>query len=238
MAIKSKSEIISRFLTPAVNFFLRSQLEKVEDLNIKIIAGDRQILTGKIEQISLATTKVIYQGIHVTKADVSTANIAVNLGGILRGKPLRLLHPIFVQGNIKLIPDDLHTSIHSPLLSQGLIDLIIILLEKKGIKDPQKIVEKYQFIWQDLTINSDKFILTSNLIDSNGKINQLILSSGLALKSEHELLFNPIHLEGIPDLDNILINNLEIDLGRDVELTELVLTETELSCSGKAKVVS
>ncbi len=238
MAIKSKSEIISRFLTPAVKFFLRSQLEEVEDLNIKIIAGDRQILTGKIEQVSLVTSKVVYQGIHVTKADVSTENIAVNLGGILRGKPLRLLHPIFVQGNIKLIPDDLHTSIHAPLLHQGLIDLIVILLEKKEIKNPEKIIEKYEFIWQDLIINPDKFILTANLIDTHGKINKLILSSGLALKSEHELLFNPIHLEGIPDLESILINNLEIDLGSDVELTELILTEKELSCSGKAKVVS
>ena len=238
MAIKSKSEIISRFLTPAVKFWLRSQLETVEDLNIKISAGDRQILRGKIEEVSLQTTKVIYQGIHVSQAEVSTQDIAVNLGGILRGKPLRLLHPIFVQGNIKLIPEDLHTSISSDLLSQGLVDLVGILLENKGIAESQQILEKYQFQWQDLTISPDKFILTANLIDSKQQEYELILRSGLALKSDHELLFNPIHLEGIPDLDDIIINDLEVDLGSDVELTELILTKEQLSCSGKVKVVS
>lgn len=238
MAMKSKSEIISRFLTPAVKFWLRSQLETVEDLNIKISAGDRQILRGKVDQVSLQTTKVIYQGIHVSQAEVSTQDIAVNLGGILRGKPLRLLHPIFVQGNINLIPEDLHTSISSDLLSQGLVDLVGILLENKGIVGTKQILEKYQFQWQDLTISPDKFILTANLIDSGQQEYQLILRSGLALKSDHELLFNPIYLEGIPDLDPIVINDLEVDLGSDVELTELILTEEQLYCSGKVKVVS
>lgn len=238
MAIKNKSEIISHVLTPAVRFWLRSQLEKVEDLNIKITAGDRQILKGKIEEVSLQTTKAIYQGIHVSQAEVKTEDIAVNLGGILRGKPLKLLHPIFVEGEIKLSPDDLHTSIHSPLLSQGLIDLIGILLENQGIEEPQRILEQYQFQWQDLTINSDKFILTANLFDAQENRSQLTLSSGLTLKSDRELLFNPICLEGIPNLQDIIINNLVIDLGSGVELSQLILTEQELFCSGKVKVVS
>jgi len=63
MAIKSKSEIISHILTPAIKFWLRSQLQNVVDLTIEINAGDKQILTGKIDQVSLQTNKAIYQGI-------------------------------------------------------------------------------------------------------------------------------------------------------------------------------
>ena len=238
MPIKSKSEIISRFLTPAVKLWLRSQLETAEDLNINISAQDRQILKGKISQVSLQTTKAIYQGIHVSQAEVSTEDIAVNLGGILRGKPLKLLQPIFVQGNIKLSPEDLQTSIYSELLAQGLIDLVAILLEKKGITETQTILDNYQFDWENLTISPDKFFLTANLIDTNQQQYELILRAGLTLKSNRELLFDPIHLEGIPEWGNIIINNLEIDLGNDVELKELILTEEQLSCSGKVKVVS
>jgi hypothetical protein len=238
MPIKNKSEIISRFLTPAIKFWLRSQLETVENLEIKIAAGDRQILKGKIDEVFLQTTKVIYQGIHVSQAEVSTQNIAVNLGGILRGKPLRLLQPIFVQGNIHLIPEDLHISISSDLLSQGLVDLVAILLESQEIFASQTILEKYQFQWQNLTISPDKFSLTANLIDVQQKQHSLILRSGLTLKSQRELLFNPIHLQGIPDLDDLIINDVTIDLGSHVELAQLTLTEKHLYCSGRVKVIS
>ena len=47
--VKRKSEIISRFLAPAITFWLKSQLEKVEDLDIAISAGDTKILRGKID---------------------------------------------------------------------------------------------------------------------------------------------------------------------------------------------
>lgn len=83
MTIKSKSEIISRFLTPAIKFWLRSQLSTVEDLKMEIHAGDKQILRGKINEVSVQTTKAVYQDIHISQASVSTENIAVNLGGIL-----------------------------------------------------------------------------------------------------------------------------------------------------------
>ena len=66
--VKRKSEIISRFLTPAITFWLKTQLEQVEDLDINISAGDTKILRGKIDRVSLTTTKAIYQGIYVNHA--------------------------------------------------------------------------------------------------------------------------------------------------------------------------
>ncbi|BAQ61999.1 hypothetical protein GM3708_2405 [Geminocystis sp. NIES-3708] len=238
MAIKNKSEIISHILTPAIKFWLRSQLQAVEDLNIEIHGGDKQILTGKIDQVSLQTKKAIYQGIHVSKAAVNTKNIAINLGGILRGKPLKLLQPIFVNGEIILTLDDIQTSLNSNLLHQGLIDLVHLLLEHEKIDNFEQILSKYEFDWQDIILHDDKFILKAILTNNQRENADLILTSSLTLKDDHTLLFNPIEIDKIPDLETIVINNFEVDLGNDVALAQLTLNSDKLSCFGKIKIIS
>ena len=42
---RKQSRLIARVLAPAVQFWLRSQLSQIEDLQIKIEAGDRQLLS-------------------------------------------------------------------------------------------------------------------------------------------------------------------------------------------------
>jgi hypothetical protein len=238
MKIQNKSEIISHILTPAIKFWLRSQLETVEDLTMEIHAGDKQILTGKINQVSLETTKAIYQGIHVSKASVNTENIAVNLGGILRGKPLKLLQPIFVQGEVILSDNDLQTSLESTLLHQGLIDLVSLLLNHQQIPNYEKILAQYNFFWHNITLKDDKFILSAILTNSIEQKFNLTITSNLTLKDDQTLLFNPIEIIGIPDIKNIIIHHFEVDLGNDVALEKLTLTSQNLSCLGKLKVVS
>ena len=239
--VKRKSEIISRFLTPAITFWLKSQLEQVEDLDIRISAGDTKILRGKIDQVSLTTTKAIYQGIHVNQASVKTEKIAVNLGGVLRGKPLKLLQPIFVDGEIKLAHNDLQTSLQSPLLQQGLIDLVHLLfeqLEQEALENHQQILAQYEFDWQEITIHHEKFILNATLTNQQGETFPFTLTSNLALENYHTLSLKPIQIEGIPEMPMLVLNDFTVDLGTDVEIEVLQLSTTELSCQGKVKVVS
>jgi hypothetical protein len=205
---------------------------------MEIHAGDKQILTGKINQVSLQTTKAVYQDIHISKASVFTENIAVNLGGILRGKPLELLQPIFVNGELILTLDDLQTSLNSSLLSQGLVDLVELLLVHQAIEDYSRILAQYEFNWQNIILHNDKFVLKAILTNKLGEVFNLRLTSSLALNNSNTLLFNPIKIDGIPDLDTIIINNFEVDLGTDVELEQLTLNADQLSCLGKIKVVS
>jgi len=237
MVLKNKSEIISSFLTPAIKFWLRTQLE-IEDLTMEIHAGDKQILTGKIDQVSLETTKAIYQGIHVSKAAVTTENIAVNLGGILRGKPLKLLQPIFVRGKLILSHHDIQTSLESKLLHKGLIDLVNLLLKYQQIGECEQILQQYQFFWEKITLQEDKFLLEARLTNSNEKEYNFSLNASLKLKDDHILLFDSIEVTGIPDINDMIIKHFEVDLGEDVALEKLILTSQNLSCFGTIKVVS
>lgn len=236
MKLKNKTEIISKILTPALKLWLRSQLDEVEELEININSGDAQILRGKINQVFLKTTRAIYQGIHVRKVQVSTDKIAINLGGIIKGKPLRLLQPIFVEGELIATEKDLNLSLSSPLLSQGLKDLIILLLEENNVNDGEKLLSDYEITWQNLTLNKDKFSLNGTLKDSEGKLSQLVLRSGLELENSQTLLLNPIYIEGIPDIEKIAVSKFTVDLGDEVELNLLNLFDQKIHCIGRAKV--
>ncbi len=236
--VKRKSEIISRFLNPAIKYWLKTQLETVEDLEIKITAGDSKILRGKIDEVFLTTSKAVYQGIHVNQATVKTEKIAVNLGGVLKGKPLNLLQPIFVDGEIKLNKNDLQTSLNSALLQQGLVDLMELLLKEKSIDNYDNIVSQYQFDWQKLTIYPEKFMLDAILTNQQQRTFSFKLTSCLTSKDSHTLSLCPIQMEGIPEMPLIVLNDFAVDLGTDVEIKTLQLSATELLCQGKAKVVS
>ena len=236
MKLKNKTEIISTILTPALKLWLRSQLDHVEDLEMKVDAGDTQILRGKINNVFLKSTRAVYQGIHVRKVEVGTENIQVNLGAVVRGKPLRLLESIFVTGELEVTEQDLNTSLSSSLLSSGLTDLVKLLLAEKGLTNSEHLLTNYQLSWQQLTLKEDKFIIKGLVSDSQGNSNPLILSSGLEIYNLQTLLLNPIYITGIPTIEDFTLNQFSVDLGTDVELQQLSLFNQKIYCLGKIKV--
>jgi hypothetical protein len=236
---KKKSEIISHVITPAIKFWLRSQLESIGELDINIDAGDKQILTGKINQVTLEAKEAIYRGIYINQAEICTENIAVNLGGILRGKPLKLLNPIYVVGEVNLTAQNLHNSLPSDLLQQALKDLVKLILVNQGFENADQILTQYQIQCQKIVISEQKLAIYGSFLEYNTqKQKELFITAHLFLKSNHELLLNPIEIQGIKELDNIIINNFYLDLGEDVELEELTINSHHLHCMGKIKVVS
>lgn len=239
MNTSKKSDIISRFLSPAVKLWIRTQVEFTRDLDILIDAGDKQILSGKINQINLTAKEANYQGILINYASVTTENIAVNLGGILRGKPLKLLHPIFVSGNVVITAQELKTSLQSSLLTQGLTDMLKILLENEGIKNAEEIIKKYKIDWNDIMIETQKMTITGEFINSlDNSSNNLTIISNIDIKDEQKLVLTNVQIDGFKDLHNSVIDDLVIDLGSDVSLSELTISSQELHCVGKIKVVS
>lgn len=115
--------VISRLLPPAIRLWLHSQLDLIEGLEFRLGGKDRQILAGHIPQVSLSAQRAVYQGLHVRRAAVAAKDIRVNLGQVVRGKPLRLLQAFPVEGRVHLSTEDVRASLHAPLLEQGLQDI-------------------------------------------------------------------------------------------------------------------
>jgi hypothetical protein len=238
MSTKIGTDIISKVLSPAIRVWLRSQVEEIETLDLKITGGDRQILSGYIPQIFLATNRAVYQGLHLRQIELQAENIYLNLGQIMRGKPLRLIEPVPVSGQLLLDEVDLQASVISPLLGSGLTELVFILLEKSGIQEPQTHLQSYKINWENIEINPEKFSLTGKLTDENNNSNPLNINSGLSLINSQKLHLSPIIIEGLPAHLEININEIEIDLGDHVEIAELNLSEGQISCIGQLIVRS
>lgn len=235
--VKAKqSQIISKVLGSAVRLWLRSQVEFVEDLQLQIEAGDRQILSGKISQVSLAAHKAIYQGLHLSQIQLEARSIGINLSQVLRGQPLRLLEPIPICGQLQLQAADLKASLESPLLVSGLKDLLLQLLSAGGISNPEILLKDWQICFSQLALETDRLTLAATLVNANGYVRLITLKTGLQLVSPHQLRLSPLELHTPPELPIGEIDAFEIDLGSDVMLETLSLTSEALICCGNAQV--
>lgn len=239
MPILTDSKIVSKALSPALKLWLKTQVELIEGLKIEIAGADRQIMRGYIPSIFLAVTRAIYRGLHVGKVKLTGENIRINLGQVIKGKPLCLLEPVLVTGNLVVEEADLNASLESSILKNGLTDLFFTLLQANGITHPQILLKEYQLNWQRVSINLDTFSLTANLIDRNGKIAYIAIRSGLDLLDSQKLILEPIEVDGLANLiDLTFCKSLTVDLGDRVELEQLILSSGQLKCSGKIVVVS
>jgi hypothetical protein len=230
---QQRSRIIGKVLAPAVKLWLRSQVEQVADLQLHIAGGDRQILSGYIPQVTLFTSRALYQGLHLQQINLTAENIRVNLGQVIKGKPLRLLEPIRAQGELLLSEDDLNASLNSKLLISGLNEFFQILLKAAGTNSPT--VQNQEIHWQQITVDGNQIHLQGSLLDTNSAI---VITTGVRITNGNQLHLDNPQIQGNLGLNSPNLASLSIDLGSDVEIQELTLSHGQLICRGSISVIS
>ncbi len=201
-----------------------------------ITGGSRQILGGTIPRVAVAATGAVYQGLSLGSIDLIAENIRINLPQVLKGKPLQLLEPIGVLAEVKFSESDLQASLAAPLLSQAITDLFAQILAK-----PQE--TNWVIDWDRLEIAPHTLILKGNLT-TGGQTAPIEIVTGLAISSGHILHLNPLKIncvtigaDGKPcDLPGSDLTSHRIDLGNDVNITQLQLITGELICQGRIQV--
>jgi hypothetical protein len=231
------TNIISKILSPAVRFWLRSQVDSVEELQIKISGQDHQILGGYVPSVLLNSRRAVYQGLHLGEVLLKGENIRVNIGQVIKGKPFRLLEPIKVSTEVRLKEADLQASLASPVLPNACTDLLLMILELQEIANPSEILEKHQVSWQQITLNLNHFCLRGTLTDRQNRTTPLLIAADLALANPQTLRINPVQLQVLPDL-KVNLKEFEVDLGNEVEIEQLCLEPGNLSCFGRLIVRS
>ncbi len=231
-----KSRIISTVLSPALRLWLRSQVEQVEVLQFKIVGGDRQILTGYIPSVSIAASGAIYQGLHLSKIQLEGTNIRVNLGQVIKGKPLRLLEPVPVVGELLLLESDLQASLESPLLSTALTELLATLLKSDGITNLDNDLKDRQISWQQVAIHTDQLTLVGTLTDAV-QTTPVVIRANLQLATMRVLQLNSLQIQLKPESEPINLDGFQVDLGSEVALQEITLTPGQLRCCGRLTVL-
>lgn len=224
-----KGKLVSKVLSPALGLWLRSQLDRVENLKVNIQAGDRQILTGKIPHASVAADLVIYRGLHLTEVELSATGISINIGQIIKGKPLQILESFPIVGKFKLLQSDFNSSLKSTLLAEAIIEFLTPLLRSDLIEHLQQPICLYD---QQVEICQGQLNLFANFLSTTDEKIPLTLHTDLKLASSSELLLDQLNIQVLQQPQYSFSNNVKIDLGSDVELQELTLESGELICRG------
>ena len=170
---------ISQLLSPALKLFLRSQVERVSHLEVKISGSDRSFLKGNIPGVSISANQAVYQGLHIAQIQLVGEDIRTNLRSILKGEPLRLVEPVIVSGELLLEETGLNASLHSTLLSNALTELLQMLI-------PVSYPLKGEVSWDKISVTPEQLILSGTLTNSSITTG-LLLRCGLQLRSSHEL---------------------------------------------------
>ena len=229
--------MITKLLSTAVKFYLRSQVSQVKDLQVKISGKNRQILTGYIPQVFLSCNKGVYQGLHLREVEINGNDIAVNLPEVLKKKPLRLLEPIVVRVKLGLDANDLLASLDSNLLQSGLTDLWEMILATK--KDSQNLELNDSIInWDNIAIANQQLTFSGTYKDEFGQDSKLNLLTRVTLSNNHTLCLFPLKIRINSNAAEELADKLEIDLGKDVNIEELVVEASQILCLGDITVNS
>lgn len=227
----SGSRIASAVLSPAVQLWLRSQVEQVDELKVKIEGSDRQIFSGAIPKVTAAAIGAVYKGLHLSEVAIEGCGIRINLGQALKGKPLRLLESVPVAGVLRLSQADLNASLKAPLLADALSEFLLPLLP---LTDGEKSLKLQN---SQIAIEAGLLTLSATILRAGGRQIPLVLRTGLRMASGRELMFEAPEIELDGELKSSDFKDFKIDFGPEVEIEELILSPGEIVCRGGIRVL-
>ena len=230
--------LISRVLSPAIQLWLKSQVEQVEQLDVTINARDRQLLAGTIPQVTLCARRTIYQGLHLSNIDLTGENIRVNLSQVARGKALQLLEPITVTGTISLAEADLNASLAAPLLADA-VKLFLLELLKSGALEEADSTEDLNLQNLKMRLVPEVLTLRADLISQTGQATEIAIRSEFKLPQPNQLqLHKPQWIPHFNAKRGLRLKELDgytFDLG-DTNLDAFTIDDGELICKGQLLV--
>lgn len=224
----SKLRIITKVLISAIKLWLRSQLNQVSHLEVKITASDRQLLSGCVPGVFISASHLVYKGLHITQIELQAENIQLNVSSILKGQPLQLSAIVPVVGKLMITEQNLNNSLSSPLLLTAINDGLIPLLAEYSLNSKS-------ITWRKITLDNQLLILHGIPIsDIEGAFFNIYL--GLELLNGQELQLTQVQVK--TDQEVFLEKNSPyiINLGTDVDFEKISLMPEQLSCYGRINI--
>lgn len=237
---QTRSGLISKVLVPAIKLWLKSQTQHLEDLQLSIQAGDRQLLSGTIPKIEVSATSAIYQGIHLSNLHLTTGEaVRLNFGQVLRGKPLKLLVAFPIDLQMVLSEDNLNQSLTAPLVREAVTAFLLNLLGRDQGQESLTITNLHT------QIQSDTLLLCGQLPSSGDNqtehATEIAIRTTLKLTQPNEIqLENPVwlpHAKAKRGMAIAELNGYRFDLGSETHLKHLTIESGQISCAGRLMVL-
>jgi hypothetical protein len=245
------SRLISQVISPAIRFWLQSQVESVTALQFQIVGSDRQILQGHLPRVTVTAEQAVYQGLHLSSLELIATQIQVNLGQVLRGKPLRLLHSVPVSVAVMLTQADLTASLAAPLLQQALCDVLKMIIGQAAAAEmvvptlPQQaltqlLTQPFELHQPQLQLEANRLLLLTEVTSAGCADPRLELSTTLQQISGSHLRLADLELRyTMPGQqpNRLPVQPLDLDLGPTVDLHQLSLEPERITCIGQLWIV-
>lgn len=225
--VKNPSRLIGKILSPAIELWLRSQVQKVSHLEVRIEGRSRQILTGNIPRVSIIASDAVYQGLHVAEIHLCATGIQINLGQVIKGQPLKLLEKVPVTGKLQLQQADINASLRSPLLSDALTELLLKLAPQAA---------NQQVRWDKVIISDRQMSLNATIAPDSRNPQLIVLQAGLRLSTSRELEIRQPTIETPQGVSLANLESFNVDLGEEVDIEELTLHSGKVICIGRMNV--
>ena len=249
---KQRGQIIGRVLPGAVRLWLQTQVDRADALAIDLAGRDRQLISGYIPGVIISAQDVVYRGLQLSQVRLEAEDIRVNLGQVVRGKPLRLMKRFPVKGQVILSGADVAASMSSPLLAEGIADFWRSLIK---LPDFAKAVEgRYgaRSLQLDTRLHRPQITLGNGCLalsfypHSQGITDEVPIVFGTALSivsGNYLQLASPCWLENTAMLADIkqgepikALSDFRWNLGEDTQLSRLDLQPARLACEGQLTV--
>ncbi|MEL7038161.1 MAG: DUF2993 domain-containing protein [Cyanobacteria bacterium J06592_8] len=236
--------IVGKVLSQAIKLWLRSQAEQIDQLEISILGNNRSILTGHIPQVTVQANSAVYRELHLSEIDLSASDIKINIGQVLKGKPLRLLKAFPIDCHVCLLSEDLNTSSHSTLLNSAIAQHLLPLIQSQVVESgatPHQENRNFSFptdieSLQNLQIDlaTDQLTLSAEMISTDDEQIPFSFHTELYLASPKQLLLASPYLS--LSQQHYQLENMTLDLGTDVSLESLNISSEKLEMKGEIKV--
>lgn len=198
------------------------------ELQVEIVAGDRQMLAGVVPSVAVAAQKIVYRGIAVHQVELLAKQITINLKQVVRGKPLQLLQPVMININARMTSTDLDSSLTAPFFNKAITDLVKQILASAD--------QNWSIQWQSAAIQAHQVVLQGQVQKSPNQPVPISIQTGIELVTGRALRLTPLLINCELDLPGSDLRSYEIDLGDQVNLQELTLQADELLCNGEIQV--
>jgi len=112
------NSILPALVRKGLKLTLQMQTQRLDEAEVALRSRGRDLVQGRVQDLSVVASRVQFQGVALSGAELSARSIQLDLSQLATGRLLK--EPFQVAARLQMSNQDLTTSLQSPLLSNFL----------------------------------------------------------------------------------------------------------------------
>jgi hypothetical protein len=190
-ADSQRSGPVLQLLASGLQFWIRQQCDTVENLELQLHGSGLGLLRGRLEGVSLVARHVVFSSLEIERVELRSEAIQVQLGNLLKGRPLQLDHPFQITGYAAFSGAGLSRSLCTPHwrpLGDALVDGLLGLTPLQSL-----VIERDRLVLRAQGMSCDTL---PEAIDGGLRLRHCDSDQWVALPADPNIQIQNANLEG------------------------------------------